>query len=145
MATPQRALGQDTTLELLKGAGGKVKQIKVLSWTVTHSLELKSQGYVGDHTDQKDSIYKGEKGTCKLHITSDDLLTLADDLVLRAKREMPHFEINVMSTIKFPGIGKKRRTLYSDVFFGDIPTNISGRDAYVDVDLTWECSDYKKM
>ena len=137
----QRMLGEDSIMDVRDG-GKSIINAMIVSFATEHMLELKSQGYAGDKTDQKDSVYKGEKGEAKVHILESDLLLLADRIVNRAKRELAQFTVNITTTIKFSD-GVKRRVMFVDVFFGNIPTRNTGRDQYIDVDLTWECSDYQ--
>ncbi len=144
MGIDQKALGQDTTIELLRQGAGNIKKAKATNWTSDPIMKLLEERYVGDRTKTYDCIYEGQEGAAKLHISGKDLLLLKDDIVKRAKREIPHFIINAVTVIRFPE-GDVYKEMDTNVFFTKFGRSVPAGGGHVEVDVAWKASSSKVL
>jgi len=73
----------------------------------------------------------------ELHIENPDILTLAQQIVDRARRREPGSRINIKATLAFPS-GIRKIVSIDNCFFGEIPINAGSRQDYVTTTLTFE-------
>lgn len=143
-AANERIKGQDTEIKVIKG-GDIVRAITaVKDWEFTHNIDVTSQGYIGETTERKDSIYKGTAGKCTLDLTDKDAVGFLDDLVDRARRKVSYFKVNVLTTLNFPS-GDTKRVIFQDVQFSSPNINAGSREGYLETTLNWECAEYKVL
>lgn len=138
----QRIKGQEVEVLIIKD-GSVLRTIStVRSFEVSQQLEIQSEGYLGETTNRKDSIFRGVKGKVELHIENQDIFDLINAVVGKARRRTPGMKVNIKATLRFPG-GDRPRVLLPDVEFGEIPLNFGSRSDYGMVSLDFESSDYQ--
>ncbi len=140
----QRIKGQEVELLLVVNGNPKSNLTSVRSFEVTLNTEILSEGYLGETTERKDSIFKGLSGKMSLHIDSQEILKVFQAIVDKARRRTPGTKINVKATLNFPN-GQRPRVLISDVEFGPMPLSFGSRQDYGSVDLNFEASDWKPL
>lgn len=140
----QRIRGQEIEVLLVVNGAPKTTITTVRSFEVTLKTEIASEGYLGETTERKDSIYKGVSGKIDLHFDNQDILKVFQTIVDKARRRTPGTKINIKATLNFPN-GQRPRVLISDAEFGALPLNFSSRSDYGSASLDFEASDMQIM
>jgi len=135
-----RLKGQETVISVLRN-GVQVSQLtqSVKDFNAEFEMELLQQGYIGQTADQFDDVYKGTGGDMSLHTGDPATFDFITFLVDRAARRVPMQQVNIKSTFNFPD-GSRRLITFTDVFFGNLPIGVGGREEYVEQKLTFKCS-----
>ncbi len=137
MSGPGRATGQDTTLFIVVD-GSPVDEITAIaSFDITWKFTIKSEEYVGETTPRKDDFFEGLSGRIEYHGETSAGLTLIQAIQARAQNRALSTKIGVKSTIQFPD-GERALINVPNMFFSDIPMNVSSRTDYVKFTLSWE-------
>lgn len=135
-----RIKGQEVDVLMMENGQlvGSLSAVK--SFEFKFQLEIISEGYLGERTERKDSIFKGI--SCSMEINHDDraALSLFSRIVEKAKRRVPGATINIKATLNYPD-GTRARILIPDVEFGEIPVNFGSRSDYGTTSLDMEASD----
>lgn len=140
----QRIKGQETEVVLVEN-GEPLNTIRdIQSMDMEASLEILSEGYLGETTDRKDEKYNGYSGSLAMHFSNPDILDLTRRIIDRARRREPGLKINVKTTLQFPN-GVRTRVMLKDCFFGAIPMSFGGRGEYGSITLPFEGSDYSVL
>lgn len=140
----QRIKGQETQVTLTIDGVPQVLVGEVRSFSVELQTEILTEGYLGETTNRKDSIFNGVSGSIELHISDQQTLRVFEMLVDKARRRTPGTLVNIMSTLSFPN-GQRPRMLFPDVEFGALPLNFGSRSDYGTVTLTWEGSEFRVL
>ena len=138
----QRIKGQevDITMTLNGAPYGNITDVR--SFEINIELDLMSEGYMGETTERKDSIFKGVTGKMEMHVSHPDVLKLMDTLVSKAARsgKFAASKVNIFATLRMVSIGKSPKVQLLDVEFGAIPLNFASRSDYGTVSLDFACS-----
>lgn len=141
-STAQRIKGQEVTVDvtmnsdLVEGTG------PAASFNFAFMLDILSEGYIGETTERKDMIFKGMKGGMTIHINSIGALKFAEAIVNKARARTPGTKVNVKASFPFPN-GQVARVMFPDVAFGEIPLDFGSREDYGELELEWECSEFR--
>lgn len=135
----QRIKGQEVEIILVSGGTPLVNITTVRSFEVAFQTEILREGYLGETTDRRDSIFKGVRARVGLHIENQDILALFLQVIEKARRRTPGFQINVKVTLNFPN-GQRPRLMIPDVEFGELPFNFGSRSDYGEVTLDMEAA-----
>jgi hypothetical protein len=111
----------------------------ILSSNLTYQGEIKSQGYLGEKTERKDSRHKGMKGSLEFHSHTHKWMKLVQAIIAKQKREDPLLVINVTYVFFYPN-GEQETVTLPDCEFGDIPVDIGSQGDYVKIKLDFESS-----
>lgn len=134
----QRLLGQNTVVTITVNSAPVLELNCVRSFSFTYELELKDEGYLGETTNRKDSVFKGVKFDMELHTASNDIYSLIKTLQDKATRRTPGVRINVKTSMSWPN-GDRAVITFPDAEFGAVPVNINSRTDYVTVKLEGAC------
>lgn len=137
----QRIKGQEVELVIVEDNEPLTTISDIRSASITGSLEVLTEGYLGETTDRRDDIYRGFSGDLEVHFENRDILDFARRLIDRARRREPGVTINIKMTLQFPN-GQRVRVVLKDVFFGEIPIGFPSRSDYGTVSLSFEGSDF---
>ena len=137
----QRIKGQDVEVLLIVDSQIIRSITAVKSFEMKAQLEMLDEGYLGEKTNRKDSIYKGVSATIELNFDSPDIFDLFDKVIQKAKRRTPGTKINVKATLNFPN-GVRKRVLIPDCEFGELPMSFGSRSDFGSVSLDLSASDY---
>lgn len=137
----QRVKGQDVEVLLIVDSQIIRSITAVKSFEMKAQLEMLDEGYLGEKTNRKDSIYKGVSATIELNFDSPDIFDLFDKVIQKAKRRTPGTKINVKATLNFPN-GVRKRVLIPDCEFGELPMSFGSRSDFGSVSLDLSASDY---
>jgi hypothetical protein len=135
-----RLKGQETELLIVVNGAPQNTITTVRSLEINTETEILSEGYLGETSERKDSIFKGMSGKIELHIENQDILKLFQKITDKARRRTPGVKINLKTTLNFSN-GQRPRVLISDVEFGPMPLSFSSRADYANVSLDWAASD----
>lgn len=133
--------GQDTVLQIIKGGKVESSLTSVKDFSIQFDIDVLSNGYIGETTERKDEIFKGVSGKVTLDWTDPGVVTFQDNLVKRARRELPYFSVNILTTIT-DSSGSTKRIIIPDAFFENPDANMGGRDNYMETTLTFQASEY---
>lgn len=136
----QRIKGQETEVILLVDGVPQNTITDVRSFEMALQLATTDEGYLGETTNRKDSIFNGARARMELHIENDDVFDLMTAITDKARRRTPGTRINVKTTLNFPN-GDRKRIVIPDVEFGEIPLNFASRADYGTVSLEMMASD----
>lgn len=136
-----RLKGQDTAIALVSALFGTEESFAdVKSFDFQYDRETMSEGYLGQTTEQKDSIFKGVSGKIELHVRSAKVLDTIDRINEVTKGRLPGEQFEIVSTIEFPEDGA-RRVVIPKVEFGTIPFTTPGRSEYTTISLEYVAED----
>ena len=111
----------------------------IRSFEFTFQQSISSEGYLGETTNRKDSIFNGISGMFDAHIENAKALSLYLALVDKARRRTPGTILNVKATLNFPN-GDRPRVLIPNVECGDLPVKFGSRSDYGSVSIPFEAS-----
>lgn len=131
-----RAKGQEVQLILLLN-GNPLDAIQAIRDSdITWKTEILSEGYLGETTERKDSIFKGIEGKLSFHIETIQVFTLITFAIDKAARRLPGLKCNIKQTINLPD-GRRPRIVIPDVEFGPLPLSFGGRDDYGEISVDY--------
>lgn len=140
MAT-QRIKGQEVELILVENNQPRIGLFDVRSFEMAAQLEILREGYIGETTDRRDSVYRGYRGRVEVHFENRDLLDFVRRLIDKARRRVAGSRINMKVTLQFPS-GERPRVLLKDLEFGEVPLTFGSRADYGTVSLEFEGEDF---
>lgn len=132
-----RIKGQETTIDVIVDNVTQQNLIDIRSLETEEQLEIIREGYLGETTDRRDTVYRGFSGRLEAHIENRSYLDFRQAMVDKARRRTPGTRVNIRTTLAFPG-GPRVRVLLKDVSFGPMPLNVGNRTEYVTVSLAFE-------
>lgn len=136
-----RIKGQETEIVFIENNVPLTTLADVKSFEVEIQLEILKEGYLGETTDRRDSVYRGFSGKMEAHFETRDVLSFATRLVDKARRRVPGARVNCKTTLNLPD-GDRVRVVLKDLEFGPIPLNVAGRTDYVSVSLSFEGANF---
>lgn len=140
----QRLRGEEVEVLLVVNNVAQQTTTDIKSFDATFDLEKKSEGYLGQTSEQKDEIFKGVDGSIEFHFENTDVFDIIDAIVARATRRTPGTIFNIKATLNFPN-GERARFSFPDVHFGPVPLNFASRADYGSIKLDWTCSTYNRI
>jgi len=140
----QRLKGQEVELIIVENDAPLTGIADVRSFEMAAQLEILREGYLGETTDRRDSLYRGYRGRMELHFENRDVLDLMRRLVDKARRRTAGTRINVKATFAFPS-GERVRLLLKDIEVGEVPIGFGSRSDYGTIGLEFEGSDYNQL
>lgn len=136
----QRIKGQETEAIIVLNGTPQDTITDIRSHEFAFQLEILREGYLGETTDRRDSIFRGIRGRMELHIENEDIFDLIKALVDKARRREAGTKVNIKTTLNFPN-GDRPRVLIPNVEFGEVPINFGSRSDYGTVTLEYEASE----
>jgi hypothetical protein len=140
----QRILGQNVSVIVIQDSAPLQEINCIRSFSFNYELELKDEGYLGETTNRKDSVFKGIKFDMELHSASNDIFNLIRSAVDKARRRTPGTRINVKASLTWPN-GDRAVITFPDVEFGPFPVNTNSRTDYVTIKLEGACSEARAV
>lgn len=113
----------------------------IKSFEFTAQLEIIKEGYLGETTDRRDSVYRGYSGKVEVNFENRDVIDLSRRIIDKARRRTPGARVNLKATLNFPDADKVR-VILKDLEFGAIPMNFGSRTDYGTISLDFEGADY---
>ncbi len=140
----QRIKGQEVEIILIEENVPLTTISNVKSFEMAAQLEILKEGYLGETTDRRDSVYRGFRGKMEVHFDNRDVLDLIRRLIDKARRRTPGARVNCKVTFVFPSGGRVRLVL-KDLAFGEVPIGFGGRTDYGTISLDFEGEDYNQI
>lgn len=141
--TAPRIKGQEFELILIQNNVPLPAVTDVRSFEMAAQLEILKEGYLGETTDRRDSVYRGYRGRMAVHFEDRGILDLMRAAVDKARRRTATgvIKINLKVTLNFPE-GQRVRVVLKDLNFGEIPLSVGSRTDYAEVSLDFEGEDF---
>lgn len=133
----QRIKGQEVSITIVADSQPLTTITDVRSFEMSWQLEVLKEGYLGETSDRRDSIFRGIKGKLDLHIENADIFNLIQALLDKAQRRTPGVVINIKATLAFPN-GNRPKVVVQDAEFGELPLSFGSRADYGTVSLDFE-------
>ena len=84
-----RILGQNASIILIQD-GAPLQEVSCIkSFSFTFELEMKDEGYLGETTNRKDSVFKGVKLDLEMHSTNGKTFDVIQAMIDKARRRTP--------------------------------------------------------
>jgi len=141
MSNP-RIKGQEVELIFVEDNQPLPTMVDVRSFEMSAQLEILKEGYLGETTDRRDSVYRGFRGRMEVHMENPQVLQFTRRLIDKARRRTPGARVNCKATLNFPG-GTRQRVLLKDLSFGEVPLSFGSRTDYGTISLDFEGEDYQ--
>lgn len=138
-----RLKGLDCTLRFADPNGPVASLSKILSFNINVMGEIMEEQYVGEEYPDFDEISNGVELSVNFHHQSAEIFTFfkaIDDR--RSRRTSAEGKFSAIALWKFPQ-GRTIRGIVNDIYFGNLPMNVSGRKAYVATDLSGKAKKIK--
>jgi hypothetical protein len=132
----QRIKGQEVEVIIMVDGQAKTNITTIKNFDFTFQLETTSEGYLGEKTERKDSVFKGIAGKMELHIENQDIFDLVKAAVDKATRRTPGTRINIKATLNFPN-GQRPKVIIPDVELGEFPFSFGSRTDYLSVTVNY--------
>lgn len=136
----QRIKGQEVEILLLLNGEPLVSLFDIRSFEVALIEEILNEGYLGETTNRRDSIFRGVRGRFEAHVENADFLRFYTAVVDKGRRRIAGTTINVKVTLNFPN-GDRPRILIPDIEFGDLPLNFGSRSDYGTASIDFEAAE----
>lgn len=136
----QRILGQNTVVSIIVNSAPQTEINSVRSFSFNYELELKDEGYLGETSNRKDSVFKGIKFDMEMHLANNAAFQLIKTAIDKAQRRTPGVRINVKTSLTWPN-GDRAVVVFNDVEFGPFPVNTNSRTDYVTLKIEGACSE----
>ncbi len=140
----QRLKGQEVELMLVEDNVPLTTIADVRSFEITAQLEILREGYLGETTDRRDTVYRGFHGRMELHFENRDVLDFIRRIIDKARRRTPGTRVNAKATFVFPG-GDRVRLVFKDLAFGEVPIGFGSRTDFGTISLDFEGEDYNQI
>lgn len=140
----QRLLGQNVSVIIIQDSAPIQELQCIKSFSFTYEQELKDEGYLGETTNRKDSVFKGMKLDMEIHTNNNKVFALIQSAVDKARRRTPGVRINIKCSLTWPN-GDVARVTFPDVEFGAFPINANSRTDYVTVKIEGACSEARAI
>lgn len=138
----QRIKGQEVQVIFVENNSPLTNIVDARSVEMEAQLEIMSEGYLGETTNRRDSVYRGFSGRVELHFENRDVIDLVRRLIDKARRRTAGTRINMQMTMVFPDGGDRVRVLLKNLEFGAIPLGFGSRSEYGTITLPFEGEDY---
>lgn len=136
----QRIKGQEVEVLVVLNGQTQDALFDVRSLELVLQQEITSEGYLGETTNRKDSIFNGVRGRLEAHFENNQFVTLFTAVVNKSRRREAGTRINIKTTLNFPN-GQRVRVMIPDVEFGDLPINFGSRSDFGTIGLDFEAAE----
>lgn len=138
----QRLKGQEVEVLIVVDGNPQTNITAIKSFDVTLEQDILDEGFLGETTNRKDSIYNGISGNIEFQTDDQGIFDILTKIVDKARRRTPGLKINIKATLNYPN-GQRPKILVPDVEFGAMPFNVGSRSDYATIKLPFAASDYQ--
>lgn len=140
--TKSRILGRDTQVRISKGGVPLATITAIKSCTFEVRVRNLKEGLLGEVGQRQDEIFDEVGGQLVIQPEDPEVLTLQKFIADRAiARQFGEEQVTINFRFTFPS-GSVGRIVVPNPAFDPIPLNVSGRDAYTDMTLTYSAESY---
>lgn len=137
--------GQETIFTMTSPNGLEETVDKIKDATFTFDMELVTEQYLGQVADEFDDIFRGVSVELTFNVRSPKVYDLVQAIVDRAQRRTAaSTQFSVGTRLTFPN-GERRRLVFPNLKFAEIPTNIGARDEYAEAKFSMKGSSFRKL
>jgi hypothetical protein len=139
-----RILGQNVSLIIVENNEPLQSIRDVRNFELTSMLDILTEGYLGEKSDRRDSVYRGWSARMEFHFENRQILDFVRRVIDRARRrdaESGNLVINIQATLNFPN-GDRPIVLLRDAFFGPFPMSFASRGDFGAVTMEAQGEDY---
>lgn len=139
MANEKRLKGQECFVNIVQD--GAVTDVfrAVASFSFTDQLEVLDDGFIGETTNRKDSVYNGTDFSMEAQFQDESELVLREALINRARRQAGAVtRVDIAFTYVYP-TGAARQITLLDCEFGNIEFSTGGRAEMVTGSFEGSC------
>ena len=140
----QRIKGQEVEVVVVLNGEPQANLFAIRSFEIEEQLEIQSEGYLGETTNRRDSIYNGVRGRLEAHTETPEWLGFSEALKAKAQRREPGSVINIKGTLNYPS-GEQGRFVIPDAEFGAVPMNFGSRSDYGTLTLEFEAAQLQRI
>ena len=133
-----RLRGQDVSIRILEDARPVTSIDSVASFNDNTKFEIKSDGFLGEVTERKDTILHGYGGDFEFQVHEARWLQFLLDVEAKAAR-VRLITFNVVRLDSFAN-GSSAVITYKDVAWGEFGQGIGSRADYLKIKAPFECS-----
>ncbi len=134
----ERLIGQQVMVTFVLN-GAIITLPETVDTELNINLKTIEEGYLGETVNRFDDILEGYSGKATLHLSSYEAFLVAQALSQRAQARDPSIIFNVSFRHSFSN-GTSAKLLLTDVYMDAIPFKTPKRDEYVNVELSFKCS-----
>jgi hypothetical protein len=135
----QRIKGQDVDLQIIQAGRVLTTLFNIKSFDFSYEFEVKKEGYLGQKTDKRDTVFNGISGKLEIHPENQSILIFMEAVRAKAENRTPGVQFNIRATLNFPG-GDRPRIIIPEVEWGAMPFSFGGRTEYGMVSVPYEAS-----
>lgn len=140
MSAGDRIKGQEVSVSITQGGDLVAEITEIKDAEFTYQFEIKTQGYLGEKTNRKDTVYNGVAGKLTFHVHDGSVFDVIQGIKDKAQRRSPDLSFNVSGIFQFPS-GEVRTIEIPDVAFGAVPISANDRGDYVSSTFEFEADD----
>ena len=142
MSQELRLLGKEVTLRVTRSGQLLLEITAIKNFTFETRHRILTDQYLGETAARQDEIFDEVGGSFVVHPEGTEILELQRLIADRSTRRVAtDEEINLTGRLQFPN-GAAPRITIPDAHFDPIPINVSSRDAYVEMTLTYKATGY---
>jgi hypothetical protein len=140
----KRLIGQDVEVILIVNGEPRDTLTAIKSFEVTFQNEIKDEGFLGETTNRKDTVFNGIKGRMEMQTDNKDLWVLFKSIVDKSRSRQAGTRINIKATMHYPN-GDNVRVIVPDAEFGELPFNVGSRTDYAHTTLDFAASEMRVL
>lgn len=143
MAVMQRIKGQEVTAVIQVNGVPQESLTIAKSVTITPRFDKLEEGYLGEFQMRFDEVFQGVDFSMALNFADVGVIDFMEKIKDRAQRRVPGTQVNLVTTLRFPGGGTTTVTL-SDCYFANMPIAFGSRTDYGEFSLDGSAADIVK-
>lgn len=140
MAVMQRIKGQEVTAVLRVNGVPQESMTIARSVTITPRFDKLEEGYLGEYQMRFDEVFQGVDFALALNFADDGVIEFMLKIKDRAQRRTPGTQVDLVTSLRFPGGGTTTVTL-TDCFFANMPIAFGSRTDYGEFSLDGSAAD----
>lgn len=143
MAVMQRIKGQEVQA-VLKVNGVPQESMNIArSVTITPRFDKLEEGYLGEFQMRFDEVFQGVDFAMELNFADKGVIDFMLKIKDRAQRRLPGTQVDLVTTLRFPG-GSPTTVTLRDCYFANMPIAFGSRTDYGTFSLDGSAADIVK-
>ena len=124
-----RVRGQETNVQFLINSVPQITTSDIKSHEMEWQFEIQKEGYIGETSDRRDTIFRGMRGSIEFHFENPDIFGIIASILLRATRRVPGTQINLKTVINYSDFGPTTIVI-PGIAIGAVPLKFGSRSDY---------------
>lgn len=141
-----RIRGQEVSLRLTRNGNFEGTLTAIKDFTMQYDFATLEEGYLGETTMRKDDIFNGVSGSFTIEAEGQEVFLFLEAIKARTQNRatVNQNRINATAFFTFPN-GQTPQILIRDLKFDAAPINVSDRQSYVNVSLSYKAEDARVL